>query len=516
MKKRKVRKIDSQKLVELIPPKIAKQTQTIRTAVYCCVSTKDPRQEGSLENQISHYTEVIGSQPDKVLTKAYSDFGISGYKESRPGFQEMLRDAENGCFDLLITKSITRFARNTDTVLSSVRRLKELGIDVFFELQGIHTLSAAGELLMTLYAAFGQAESEGARRHTQMAIRQKYENGDPAVHLHHSLGYSKDENGDIVPNEDAVLVIMIFEMLCDGFTVAQITTYLNAAGYQTQNHCRFTRTGVTRILRNPAYMGDYIFQRFFVNDDRKLVRNRGELPMYIIEQDHIPIISTILWKKAQDILDSVSRKAVPTERQALPLDDGNYPYRKYLHCAKCGHNLVRAVRANRVLWECGGKKRFSKDFCSGVCATDDEIAALLPITENLFFFRDTDRGKPTKLKYLSETEWKKEHTEKNHVSSVPPLDDSNYPYKDNIFCKYCGNPLRRIINRNNTVSWICSGYSRMGKNFCKGVRVPDEKLLKIRTDIPIYIGKEVLNGKESYGYSRLPERFKYFSREKGR
>ena len=91
-----MRKIDSQKLVELIPPKIAKQTQTIRTAVYCRVSTKDPRQEGSLENQISHYTEVIGSQPDKVLTKIYSDFGISGYKEARPGFQEMLRDAENG------------------------------------------------------------------------------------------------------------------------------------------------------------------------------------------------------------------------------------------------------------------------------------------------------------------------------------------------------------------------------------------------------------------------------------
>ena len=135
----------------------------IRVAAYCRVSTETEIQEGSIENQIEHYEELIKSNPDYEFVNVYYDFGISGYKEKRPGFQEMMKDARSGKIDLIITKSITRFARNTNTLLKATRELKSLGIGVFFELQNMNTLNEGGELLLTVYAAFAQGESETYR-----------------------------------------------------------------------------------------------------------------------------------------------------------------------------------------------------------------------------------------------------------------------------------------------------------------------------------------------------------------
>lgn len=160
-----------EKSVTIIPQRQRTGNEKTPVAVYCRVSTKAERQSDSLENQIQHYNEAIGEDPRYELVEIYYDFGISGFKDSRPGFQRMMDDAEAGRFRQVITKAITRFARNTRTVLESTRRLKELGIGVYFELQGIDTLSQEGELLLTLFAAFGQAESEGARRHTLMALK---------------------------------------------------------------------------------------------------------------------------------------------------------------------------------------------------------------------------------------------------------------------------------------------------------------------------------------------------------
>ena len=157
--------IPMEKNVMVIPQREHSENRKIPVAVYCRVSTKAERQGDSLENQITHYTETIGSDPRYDLVEIYHDFGISGFKSARPGFQRMMEDAKAGRFEMIITKAITRFARNTRTVLESTRLLKELGIGVYFELQGINTLSQEGELLMTLFAAYGQAESEGARRH---------------------------------------------------------------------------------------------------------------------------------------------------------------------------------------------------------------------------------------------------------------------------------------------------------------------------------------------------------------
>ena len=243
-------------------------TAKIPVAVYARVSTKSENQSDSLMNQIAHYRESVGKDPRYELKGIYYDYGISGYKQSRPGFQRLMKDAEEGKFTLVITKAITRFARNTQTVLESTRRLKELGIGVYFELQGINTLSQEGELLMTLFAAFGQAESEGARKHTLMSLKRNYEKGVANRQLQRCMGYCKGEDGEFYPDQYAPLVLEMFEMAADGYTPAQITNYFNSEGRTTKNGKSFHRGTVTKMLRNVAYKGDFIGQRYYVDENR--------------------------------------------------------------------------------------------------------------------------------------------------------------------------------------------------------------------------------------------------------
>ena len=286
----------------------------LRAAVYCRVSTKHNEQEDSLENQIEHYRSVVGADPSYALTEIYYDFGISGYKEKRPGFQKMLTDARNGRFDILITKSISRFSRNTATVLNTTRELKELGVGIYFELQNINTLSQDGELLMTLYAAFAQAESEGARKHSLMAIKRKYETGNPPRQLHRCLGYSKDKSGRLFADKDAELVRELFEYAAAGLTISEITAYLNSENISTKRGCRYSRSSVMRILRNEAYTGDYVGQRYYVDSSRKLVPNDGSRKSYFYQNDHEAIISRELFESAQMMLDRSSADAASARK----------------------------------------------------------------------------------------------------------------------------------------------------------------------------------------------------------
>ena len=233
----------------------------------------------------------------------------------------------------------------------------------------------------------------------------------------------------------------IESLLADGYTPAQITNYLNGEGMLNHNGCAFHRGSVTRLLRNPAYKGDFIAQQYYVNEERRLVKNTGEKPMLLIEDDHIPIVTRDLWDRVQVSLDAVTHKAAPTESKPLPLTIQNYPYKDLLFCAKCGHRLNRAVRAGRVLWECNGKTRFSKSFCEGITVTDDEVKAFLPISEPIYISPVIDRGKTVGHTFQVESEWSATHSKKKHISSAPALTLENYPYKDSIYCKYCGSKI---------------------------------------------------------------------------
>ncbi|MCH4013793.1 MAG: recombinase family protein [Solobacterium sp.] len=495
---------DADSHVILLPHIEKPKDHRIRAAVYCRVSSKHEDQEYSLENQIRHYRETIGEDRRYELVEIYYDFGISGFKEARPGFQRMLEESKDGKFELVITKSITRFARNTATVLDATRLLKSRGIGVFFELQQINTLGEGGELLMTLFAAFGQAESESNRLGTKMTIKRKVEKQEAIQQIQRVFGYTKNADGEIVPDENAGRVLEIFEMAADGFTVGQITNYLNSEGVTTKRGAKFYRTTVTRILTNEEYKGDFVQFKHYSDEHRKERKNAGEHAMIYYAENHPPIVTNELWEKAQQAL-GVRQNPKP-EPEEKPLLD-TLPYRHQLFCAKCGHRLMRSYTGGKNRWVCSGKERFSSDFCSGVSIPDEVVKSWGDFPEDRYISETTDRGRVTGFTYEDGDTWHKSHTRKRHVTQAPALTEENYPYKDRVYCKYCGGRLRRIIGNNGSVFWICNTMSRYGKDVCKGVRVPDEMLQSLR-DYPgiVYIGKENIDGKERYGYSRQPDK----------
>lgn len=484
-----------------------KKDEKLKVAAYARVSTDHEEQANSLDNQIRHYQNLISSNPEYELAGVYHDFGISGFKEKRPGFQKMMTDARAGKIDRIITKSITRFARNTDTVLKATRELKEMGIGVFFELQNILTTTAEGELLLTLYAAFGQAESESASEMAKMVYRRKYEAGIPVRHLDRSFGYTKNEFGDYVADENAKWVIKIFELTADGYNQAEVARYLNDQRVKTVGGAKFTPSTVIRILENVIYKGDFIMQKHFTNAERKQQKNRGELPSWYVHDDHERIVSDKLWNKAQEQIakkrEYLAKGSVVGEKT-----EEVYPYMNKIYCAKCGHKLIRRVysNGNRVCWDCGGMKRFNKEFCDGVHVPDSVLRSW-DIDDNIYIDKVKDELGKGKFTYQKESTWKRRHKKKENPKKAPALIKENYPYLGKIFCKKCGRRLTRVVNANGSVTWICAGNKRKTKEFCQGVRIPDDILRKIgNPEHNVYIGKEIIDGEERYGYSSKPDK----------
>ena len=491
--------------IHVIEP-VVKKTR-IKACAYARVSTIEEMQENSLQNQIAHYEETIKADPSYEFVAVYHDFGISGFKEKRPGFQSMMADARKGKFDLIITKSISRFARNTDTLLKAVRELKDMGIGVFFELQHINTLESSGELMLTVMGAFAQAESENYRKLAQMVYMRKYQAGIPVQYLEQSFGYTTDEKGEYIPDpSEAPWVKRIFELCADGYSLGQISRYLNAQGVKTKKGVRFSESLVLQMLNNEIYIGDYIMHKHFVNDDRKLVRNRGEVEAWYVKNDHRPIIKKSLWKAVHDRLEE-KREYLATGSVVGPLDEATYPYMNQIFCAACGHPLYRRVysNGNRVNWGCSGQKRYTKAFCQGINVPDCVIRSWGDISGNIYIRKEVDDLGKAEYKYVRESTWRKNHKKKIVHMEKPEISDKNYPYKKYLHCAGCGSVLTRYIQgTNKKVIWICSGYKRKGKAFCSGVRVPDEVLRKAAEKITqdIYIRKGNGDVKTGYSYTR--------------
>ena len=480
--------------------------QKKRVAAYCRVSTDADEQENSLENQIRHYEDTIKANPEYEFVKVYYDFGISGFKEKRPGFQEMMQDARNGKIDLILTKSISRFARNTDIVLRSTRELKELNVGVFFELQNINTLTAKGELTMTIIAAFAQAESESGSTGAKMVYRRKYEAGIPVQYLERSFGYKKDEKGEYVPDEkEAFWVREIYRMVAEGFTPAAVKRVLNEKGVKTVSGTEWLNSTVIRLVENEIYKGDYIMHKHYVNAERKLVLNRGEEDSWYIENDHKPIVSKRLWQKAQDAL-SRKRQYLDTASEVGKLSEENYPYKEKLFCAECGLTLIRRVysKGNRMNWGCSGTKRFGKSFCKGVNVPDSVVKGW-EFGGNIYVYeKKSEKGKK-EYGFYRESYWKRSHRIKKHISEVLDNTEENFPYKNRIFCRECGARLVRhkTMSAGGKIYWICNTMKRKGISVCRGVRVPDEVIrdwMPIEKKIYIKEGR-TKNGEKHYIYT---------------
>lgn len=358
--------------IKVIKPTKAVQQQKKKVCAYVRVSTDSLQQEDSLENQTTYFKGFITANPEWKFVGIYSDQGISGYKENRPGFQKMIEDARAGNIDLIVVKSVSRFARNTETVLKFSRELKSIGVGIFFQLQNINTLSGAGELMLTVLAAFAQAESEGASDNAKMTYKRKFESGIPAHGLECTFGYKANAQGEIVVDEEkAAVVRQIFDLAEQGIWPSKIKQYLNKNGVPGCAGGDWDDTAVFRVLHNVSYKGDAILQKTYTDSRRKRHKNEGQVDQWYIAENHQPIVPPEQWDKVQEILQ---KRSEHLQKPARPKTDkprssrNTYPLSNMMYCPHCGAKLIHnwSNKGRQEYWVCRTNNKVSKDACKGV------------------------------------------------------------------------------------------------------------------------------------------------------
>ena len=278
-----------------------------KVAAYARVSTTRDCQQTSYEAQIQYYTSYIQAQKNWDFAGMYSDEGITGTSVSkRPGFQKMIQDALNGKIDLIITKSVSRFARNTVDSLTAIRQLKEHGVECYFEKENIRTFDEKGELLITVMSSLAQEESRNISENTRWGMRKAFQDGKVFVPFKHFLGYDRGPEGELVINEEqAETVRLIYRLFLEGKTFYGIAAELTRRQIPTPYGKSLWRTRtIKNILKNEKYKGDALLQKRYSRDflNRKMLPNNGEVPQYYIKGNHEPIIDPQIYEQAQEEL----------------------------------------------------------------------------------------------------------------------------------------------------------------------------------------------------------------------
>lgn len=351
------------------------QYQQLRVAAYCRVSTEKEEQQNSYQMQISYYTDKINFNKEWSFAGIFADEGITGTQtRKRPEFMKMIRQCEKGKIDLVITKSISRFARNTVDCLQYVRRLKDKNIAVVFEKENINTLTMQSEFMIALYGSFAQAESESISKNVLWGKQKAYAAGKVAFQYKNLLGYRKGEDGnpEIVPKE-AETVRMIYELFLDGMSYKDIADRMVQLGRKTAHGSTvWHRECIGRILRNEKYAGDALLQKTFISDciSKKVIKNKGERPMYLVSDHHEAIISRDTYNRVQqEIARRVSKRKISdkaiTEQGKY---SGKYALSEILVCGSCGSPYRRVVWTSRgkrqIVWRCIKRLEHGKKYCS--------------------------------------------------------------------------------------------------------------------------------------------------------
>ena len=328
-----------------------------RVAGYARVSTDSEEQLTSYEAQVDYYTKYIRSNPDWEFVDVYTDEGISAVStRGREGFNRMIEDALAGRIDLIVTKSVSRFARNTVDSLTTVRKLKEHGTEVYFEKEGIYTFDSKGELLITIMSSLAQEESRSISENVTWGQRKRFADGKVTLPYSSFLGYRKGPDGlpEIVP-EEAETVREIYRLFIQGKTVNWIANHLTGKRIPTpRGKSKWQTSTIESILMNEKYKGSAILQKKFTVDflSKKMKVNEGEVPQYIVEQSHPAIIDPEQWQKVQD--EMAVRKAKGRHHNSLS------PFSAKLVCGDCGEYYGSKVwhstdKYRRVIWQCNGK-----------------------------------------------------------------------------------------------------------------------------------------------------------------
>jgi len=328
-----------------------------RVAGYARVSTDSDEQFTSYEAQIDYYTKYIKSRDDWKYVSVYTDEGISATNtKHRDGFNQMIQDALDGQIDLIVTKSVSRFARNTVDSLVTVRKLKEKGVEVFFEKENIFTLDSKGELLITIMSSLAQEESRSLSENVTWGQRKRFSDGKVNMPYKRFLGYEKGENGlPRVVEEEAAVIRLIFKLYLEGKTPSGICLILEHANIPTPGgKQKWSQSTVNSILQNEKYKGDALLQKTFTVDflSKKKKDNEGEVPQYYVESSHPPIIEPLEFDMVQ--AETARRKSIGNYYS------GNSIFSSKLVCGDCGSFYGQKVwhstdAYRRVIWQCNGK-----------------------------------------------------------------------------------------------------------------------------------------------------------------
>lgn len=369
------------KVVRTIPATINIQEEIrnahrqLRVAAYCRVSTKQEEQLNSYETQYKAYTEKIHSEPGWTMAGIFADKGITGTSvKKRDEFNKLIQKCKKGKVDMIITKSIARFARNTLDCLKYTRMLKDLGVDVFFEEQGIHSTQPGAEFYITIYGSIAQSELENISANVRWGKAQSAKEGNVPFHYKNFLGYRKGADGkpEIDPDQ-AVIVKRIYERFLAGESLATIADALNADGIPTPSgEGKWHRGRISSILTNEKYKGDAILNKTYVVDclSKKVKVNNGERPKYYVENSHPAIIDSVTFGRVQEEMarrngkPKVKQKSTKTEQGKY---SSKYALTDLLICGECGTPYRRctwmAKGQKKIVWRCISRLDFGKRYC---------------------------------------------------------------------------------------------------------------------------------------------------------
>ena len=354
----------------------------LRVAAYARVSADKDAAFHSLEAQKDYYDSYIKAHPDWQLTGIYSDNAISGTKEDRPEFMRLLADCRAGKIDLVVTKSITRFARNTVVLLEAIRELKKLDIDVYFEKENMHSISSEGELLLTLLALYAEEEARSASENQKWRIKKKFEQGQTTQGK--LLGYRLKNNVLTVVPEEAEIVKRIFKDYLSGASITGIVKGLNRDHIPPVYSDVWNHSSIYTILTNEKYTGSMILQKTYVPDFRtkKRVKNKGQVPKYHVAHSHEAIVSEEEFEQVRQ------RLQFNRENPIIPRGEPHL-FSGLIKCGQCGSSYVRRNRGKgkykKPVWICHRFSEMGKEICSSQAIPEniliEKTSELLGVSE---------------------------------------------------------------------------------------------------------------------------------------
>ena len=475
--------------ISKIEPKLPVIQARKKVAAYARVSRDTERLMHSVSAQVSYYSALIQKNPEWEYAGVYADMGISGTDTSKRGeFLRMLADCEEGKIDIILTKSISRFARNTVDLLETVRHLKDLGIEVRFEKEHIHSLSEDGELMLTLLASFAQEESRSISENVKWGVRKRFQSGEIGAANKHILGYRYDDGlrKYVIIPEEAEAVRWMFQMYIDGVSLRGIAESMNSAGIRTTLGNDFQEASVRQLIFNEVYAGDIRRQKCYMADPitKTKVKNCGELPQYYMADCHEAIIDRETYAKVQAEMERRAGLVNPT-----------YPFTGKIKCGICGQSFTRRKGTTKgkeyVSWFCRAKKEVGMtctscnyseqnlmEICAKLMGTDSFdgtafessvrlISALPDGSLEVQFFDGQIKRWEMSLKPAK-------------VPDKPVKKRPAHLFDGKIFCGQCGRRYGRAVSesKDRHLYWYCRAKSHHGVT-CDSVNYPDSEMKEI-------------------------------------